>query len=288
MSLKTKNIIKIIVKVSILSSIILAVVYYSSSFLWAQETVNNSNTKTLVSSNTNNFTNAKIKPIANVWVAISTNLWIKYTRNQTISTSNIYNEVFSVEEILSGSKEVKEEIIWKNINYLREYLNFVRTDFNTLLKNSSDKKRTVENIINQLEIRYTRAVTNSNFLIEQNNIINGEYISIVASIETVKQNIARNYAAANVENIYEDMENYYTLKLQEAKLKMYLVFINNFLLSYESINNFTALLLDTLINNKDVISKDTYVVIPDSWDALIDDFELIISEAQHKAKTSEE
>lgn len=286
MSLKTKNIIKIIIKVSILSSIILAVVYFSSGLLWGQETVKSSNTKKTISSNIDNFTSTKIKPIANVWVAISTNLWIKYTKNQTISTSNIYKEIFSVEEILIWSKEVKEEIVWKNINYLKEYLNFVRTDFNTLLKNSTDKKRTVENIINQLEIRYTRAVTNSNFLIEQNNIINGEYLSVVNSIETVKQNIASNYGTVNIEWIYENMENYYTLKQQEAKLKIYLVLINNFLLSYEGVNNFTALLLDTLINNKDAISKNTYVVIPDSWDALIDDFGLIISEAEYKANTN--
>ncbi|MDD3646706.1 MAG: hypothetical protein PHH06_04865 [Candidatus Gracilibacteria bacterium] len=286
MSLKTKNIIKIIIKVSILSSIILAVVYFSSGLLGGQETVKSSNTKKTISSNIDNFTSTKIKPIANVGVAISTNLGIKYTKNQTISTSNIYKEIFSVEEILIGSKEVKEEIVGKNINYLKEYLNFVRTDFNTLLKNSTDKKRTVENIINQLEIRYTRAVTNSNFLIEQNNIINGEYLSVVNSIETVKQNIASNYGTVNIEGIYENMENYYTLKQQEAKLKIYLVLINNFLLSYEGVNNFTALLLDTLINNKDAISKNTYVVIPDSGDALIDDFGLIISEAEYKANTN--
>jgi hypothetical protein len=44
------------------------------------------------------------------------------------------------------------------------------------------------------------------------------------------------------------------------------------------------LLLDTLINNKDIISKKSYLVIPDSWNKLLRKFNLIYSESEHKDK----
>jgi hypothetical protein len=36
--------------------------------------------------------------------------------------------------------------------------------------------------------------------------------------------------------------------------------------------------LDTLINNKDALIKDAYVVIPDSWTQLLKKFDLIYDE----------
>jgi hypothetical protein len=41
-------------------------------------------------------------------------------------------------------------------------------------------------------------------------------------------------------------------------------------------------LLDTLINNKEALIKDAFVVIPDSWADLLRSFDLIYSEEEFK------
>lgn len=282
MSLKTKNIIRVLVKISILSLIIYTLIHYGAGFFNKQKETNlKEEQKT---ENIENFKNVKITPIANVWVAISTNIWIKHTSKQNIDYSNIYKEVFSIDDILKDTKTVKEEIIWKNMLFLKEYFNFIKLDFNNILTNASDKKSSLENIINQLELRFTQSITNSNYLKEQNTIIEKEYNSVLQDIENIKQDMFNNYNSTNTENIYNDINSYYSLKSKETKLKLYLVFINNFLSNYNSINNYNKLLLDTLINNKDIITKWSYVVIPDSWDDLIWNFGLIISESDYKTK----
>ena len=84
------------------------------------------------------------------------------------------------------------------------------------------------------------------------------------------------------------MNNYYDLKRKEAILKTHLVLINWFQKEYNSINSYNKVLLDTLINNKDIISKDSYLVIPDSWDTLLEQFNLVINEEEYKATIKKE
>jgi len=42
-------------------------------------------------------------------------------------------------------------------------------------------------------------------------------------------------------------------------------------------------LLDTLINNKDILSKNSFIVLPDSWDQLLKDMNIIFDESTYKA-----
>jgi hypothetical protein len=80
------------------------------------------------------------------------------------------------------------------------------------------------------------------------------------------------------------MNNYYDLKYKQIILKTNIIFINEFLKRYSYLNNYNKLLLDTLINNKDIISKNSYLVIPDSWNRLLRKFNLIYSESEYKNK----
>jgi hypothetical protein len=60
------------------------------------------------------------------------------------------------------------------------------------------------------------------------------------------------------------------------------VYINHFLWEYSYLNQYNKLLIDTLINNKEWIIKDSYVVIPDSGWALLKKFNLIYTEEEFK------
>jgi hypothetical protein len=46
--------------------------------------------------------------------------------------------------------------------------------------------------------------------------------------------------------------------------------------------------LDTLINNKDILVKDSFVVIPDSWDELLQKMNIIFDEQTYKASLWEQ
>jgi replicative DNA helicase len=46
--------------------------------------------------------------------------------------------------------------------------------------------------------------------------------------------------------------------------RTYIVFVNKFINSYNTLNNYNKILLDTLINNKEILIKNTQVVLPDS------------------------
>ena len=283
MTIKYRNIIKILSKVAILSFIIAIALNLWSFFIDGKEenVIVNNNDNTI-------FINSKIDPIANVWVAISTNIWIKYTERQTISYDNIYKNIYSAQDILENRSEVKSELIGKNMLFIREYFNFIKTDFNNLLKNSTDKKTALNNIINQLEFRFRTSLTNLNILAKQEDIIILEYQKTLEEINITKQDMEKSYYDLNTIVLNKNMNNYYDLKRKEAILKTHLVFINWFQREYNSINAYNKTLLDTLINNKDIISKDSYLVIPDSWDVLLEQFNLVISEEQYKANIKKE
>lgn len=286
MTIKSKNIIKNLLKVSILSFIIISLLNIWNNFINAKkesEVISEKN-------NTNNtiYSNSKIDPIANIWVAISTNIWIKYFKKQDISYDNIYQEIYSIDDILNNKEEIKDELIAKNILYIKEYFNFVKTDFNTLLINTNDKKTTLNNIINQLEIRFTNSIKALSLLSKQKEILLDEYSNTINKIESVKKDMEENYDTINLEWLNKNLDEYYDLKRDEAILKTYIILISWFENRYNIINNYNKLLLDTLINNKDIIIKDSYVVIPDSWDQLISDFNLIISETEYKENIKSE
>ena len=61
------------------------------------------------------------------------------------------------------------------------------------------------------------------------------------------------------------------------------IFVNKFLNQYTFLNEYNKVLLDTLINNKDILSKNSFIVLPDSWDQLLKDMNIIFDESTYKA-----
>ncbi|MBT3726873.1 hypothetical protein HOG21_04145 [bacterium] len=62
----------------------------------------------------------------------------------------------------------------------------------------------------------------------------------------------------------DNIEKYLELKKEYYYSKTYIIYINHFLERYNFLNNYNKRLLDTLINNKDALIKNTYIVLPDS------------------------
>jgi len=287
MSLKSRLIIKKSFKIAIFSLLILIIIN-----LWLNFGILKANTNEIPelnsAQNLYNFKNNDIKPIASVATAISTNLWIKLFKNQNNNISNIYNNIYSADEILKNSKNLKNDILWKNMLYIKDYYNFIKSDFNTTLKKSTNKKTTLESILNQLELRYKLANKNATFLINQRTIVNKAYNSSLTNIENIKNKIRYNYKNNKLEELYQNMDDYYAEKNKETIYKTYILYINDLLKKYLILNNYNEILINTLKLNKDIISKDSYIVIPDSWTEILKKYELILTESEYKNKKNEE
>jgi len=61
-----------------------------------------------------------------------------------------------------------------------------------------------------------------------------------------------------------------------------LVFVRYFIKKYAAASEYNKTLLDTLINNKEALSNGSFVVVPDSWEELLRDLNLLYDEAEYK------
>ena len=280
MSLKTKQIIKNFIKITTLSLAFILWFLIINNFLHANEKIK---IKTEPNNNAN-YKNIIINPIANVWVAITSNIWMWLNKENKIKEENINNKIFKAEDFYKNSNNIKQKIITTNMLFTKEYFNILKMDFNSVLKKSKDKEKTLNNIIKQLQIRYKNANTNSVNLNKQKSILLWEHEKITTQIEALKRNLETDFTKSEANKVFKHVDNYYDLKHKQIILKTNIIFINEFLKRYNYLNNYNKLLLDILINNKDIISKNSYIVIPDSWSTLLKEFNLIYSESEYKEK----
>jgi len=170
MSLKWKHIIKNFIKISTFSLIFILWLFFIDNYINADE---NQNNKTISNNNNNtNYKNIEINPIANVAVAITSNIWLKGNKNNKIVESNINNKIYKVEDFYLNTNDIKDSIIKNNMVFTTEYLNILKMDFNSVIKKSKSRNKTLNNIIKQLELRYKNANTNLINLNNQNTMTN--------------------------------------------------------------------------------------------------------------------
>jgi len=119
-------------------------------------------------------------------------------------------------------------------------------------------------IIEQLEFRYEKSVKQITALNEQKNIFNNEMLKAEANIETLKIKINTDFKNKDSIASKENIDNYLKEKNNYYHARTYIIYINKFLIDYSYLNDYNKKLLDTLINNKEALVKEAYVVIPDT------------------------
>jgi len=85
-----------------------------------------------------------------------------------------------------------------------------------------------------------------------------------AQTEILKTKINSDYQKRDAEASKENINNYLEQKNKYNYARTYVIYINQFLREYSLLNDYNKKLLDTLINNKNAIIKEAYVVIPDT------------------------
>lgn len=231
--------------------------------------------------NTSNFKNISNNSLWKVWVAITTNLWIRYTQRNELPAT-IYKDIFSVNEIILNQGTANKELIWNNMQSIDEYKNVLKTNVKQLLESSYDKSKILNAFIEQLEFRFIIWTENINKLNEQKDIFTNNMENSNTSIEELKTKIELDFNSNNAEESVDNINKYLELKKEYYYSRTYIVYINHFLAEYNYLNNYNAVLLDTLINNKEALIKDAFVVIPDSWAELLNNFNLLYTEEEFK------
>ena len=234
--------------------------------------------------------NVKIFPKlnnSNLWsisVAISTNIGINHKLINQLPAS-IYKEIMSIEEAMYDNKKASNEIIWKNMIATAEYANVLKTSIKNLIWNSLNKEDVLEAYISQLEFRYENAVNNQSNLITQKNTFSASMILANNEVISIKNKIQADFIADDADASLENINAYLKAKNEYYFAKTYIIYINQFLWEYQNLNAYNKNLLDVLINNKEAILKDTYLIIPDSgWLDSLKSLDLIFEEADFKNK----
>jgi len=274
----SKEINKFLAKILLLSTFIVLVFN-----IWDNLINANSDTNKTVTNNENysNFKWINNNSLWKTWVAITTNIWIQFKLRWEVPAT-IYKDIFSVSEVIKNQDSANEELIWTNMIAVEEYKNILKTNVKQLLDTSYDKPRILDAFIDQLEYRYTLWVQNIKTLSEQKSVFLNDMNSTNSKIELLKKKIERDFSENNAKESLANIDTYLELKKQYYYARTYIVYINHFLSEYNYLNNYNKLLLDTLINNKDALIKDSFVVIPDSWTALLKNFNLIYDENEYK------
>lgn len=221
------------------------------------------------------YKNSETRSLSVVGVAIATNIGTKHTQIRSLPAT-LYKDVLSIEEVLNKSQSAGDDIISKNMILIQEYLNISRTDIKSLLSNSYDKSGTLKSYLDTLKTRYNLANRQIASLSQQKQIFETTMVQTNNQIENLKTKISNDFSAVNTQATLENIDKYLELKNTYTTARMYVIFINKFIEQYNYLNEYNSNIANILIQNTDAIIKDSYVVIPESWDInLLQDLNLI-------------
>ena len=269
---------QILLKIFMLTSVFFVIINYFWYYLNADEEV-----MTSKNSNREKFTSKDIEVIGDVWVAIATNIGTRYKETKETPVS-IFKDVVEVGYILGNQNIAKDKIITANMVVLNEYFNILKTDIRSLLSTSNDRELALNAFIAQLEYRYKVVIENIKNLNLQKAELLKAYNSSNTEINTLKDKISDDFSDFNNIETIKNIDNYLKVREENLNARTYIVFINKFLNYYAVLNEYNKKVLDTLINNKEIIVKNSQVVVPDSGSDLLKELKLIYSEEEWKDK----
>ncbi len=269
-----KNIIKNILKISFIAILLTFVFNIWAIVIEAWNNANNNSIK-----NIKNYKKLENSDIAKTWVAITINLSTRHSDKDNI-TDIIFKKIYSPKEILENIELAKSELIAKDMLATKEYFSILKTDFKETIKTSKNREKTLNEIINQLKIRYKLGNKQIKNITTQKDVLVKELEKIEEKIKKIKEKINLDFKSANTDNIKKDIDIYLKLKNNYYKLRTFVIFEKKFLSYYNILNKYNKNLLESLSLNKDIIIKGSYLVIPNSWADLLKDYWLLYNQEE--------
>lgn len=270
-----------IIKITSLASIFALAFHFSHAYLsdeiktkpsWMSEVQTFSDSW---NNNKYNFRKSNTQILSNVWVAISTNIWIKYKQRKT---QNLYSTVPAVAKYVSSKNISDNANLSRHILKISEHNNVLKTDIKWMLKSSYSRSEVLESYIDQLKYRYKWTIIEMQSLLKKKEELTNDYKISSARIDKIKIKIDKDFREFNSSEIDKNIEIFLESKSDYNYAKTHIIFINQYLKQYQSLNNSNKKLLDTLINNKEAIVKNSQIVIPSTGIEVLKKLDLIIDE----------
>lgn len=273
-----KSIPDIIFKVIMLTWVFFVIINYFWYLLNADNESTNSQNR-----NIETFKSNDIEEIGSIWVAISTNIWTRY-KEMKDTPVKVFKDVIDIWYVLWNQNIAKDKIITVNMVALNEYFNVLKTDIRWLIWTSNDRELTLNAFIAQLEYRYKNWNENQKNLILQRTELLKAYDNSNSEIERLKTKISWDFWNFDNTETIKNIDEYLKVRQENLNARTYIVFINKFINSYQILNEYNKKVLDTLINNKEIIIKNSQLVIPNTWTELLKELKLMYSEDEWKSR----
>lgn len=246
-----------------------------------QESQNTS--ETLAWDNETNATRFQSAYSSQFWVigvALSTRVGMVYseTRGENISL-RYYNFNTSLPKTKAERRQAREKLLRENTLMVREYYNLSSADIIDALKTSSNRQRTLDSFVSQVELRSDNALKSIQSLENQKNIYVVELTRLSQEIEAEKNTLESEFNGRDTESTLRSSERYFSLRNEYTEFFTDVVFMNQYLRQYDFLNQYNAGIINTLKVNREQIINQSYIVIPNSGNEFLRPLELIFDEA---------
>jgi len=275
-----KNVAPTLLRISILSLIIIGVMQTGITVFGQNSFQSSQNVST---ENKYSFESAGDTNLGTIGVAIGTKIGTRMEGSSKNVNTTVFNSVSSVPLDEREAKLIRTEMIQTNMLIIQEYLNLLRTDILTYIEKSSARERDLNTLIAQLELRFRNATISANNLRDYRDKLTTELTTIQGKIDSLKTKIDADFAAFDERSTIQNVDTYLELRKEYQRAFTDVIYINQFLRQYEFLNGYNKKLLDTLINNKEALANQSFVVIPDSGSEFLRTFRLIYDEAEYKS-----
>ena len=236
-----------------------------------------------LSENDTSFQKSGVPYLANVGVAVTMNIG-----TQKVARSNtpvrLYDEVMPINDILADQSTGRNRVISSEMASLQSYLNVLKTNVRSLLDSATDRETMFDNYVDQLKALYTSSTDHASKLAAQAVVLQSTLTTVTAAEDTSKQTLTTAYRNLDYEATESGVDQYLEAKRQEAYAHTYLIFLNQFVTSYNTLNDYNKRLITTLITNREALIKNVTVVLPDSSNAdIMSSLNLVETPTQYNA-----
>lgn len=240
----------------------------------------------VVAGNDGNFTQANVMYMGSIATAASLSLSEQKVVKKNTSNIN-QDDAITVAEALANPRDAQTRLIGSNMLAMQSYVNVLKVDIPTMLEESSDRATALDEHIEILKSYYTKTMERMAMLREQSSELQKAINESATITEDAKATMESKYKAFEYDGIDMVIDNYVWAKNDESRARVYFAYVERFQRWYTILQTHNKKILDTLINNREAIIKNTVVVIPDSGTELLKKLNLITTEADYKASQKE-
>ena len=228
-------------------------------------------------SNATRFQSAYSSQFWVIGVALSTRIGMTYSElwDSDLNSRRFYTGINSMPSTWSERRQVRQRLLEENMIFIREYFNVSQTDIINALSSSSDRARTLDNFVNQIELRRDGSEKSIENLQSQRQLYITELNSITQAINIERSTLEREFNKWNARDTLRSSDNFISLRTLETEIQSDLVYMNQFIRQYAFLNDYNVWIVNTLKSNRQQIIDRTFIVLPNTWNEFLRPLELL-------------